>query len=128
MGKFILRSSVVGEAGSDTIRAMRPLLKRVEARDPALARQLVRALTNVAMAIGRAELPQPGGVRQHILNAVGSANEARALLQMIVDWRYCTWRSAKRAYEQLDVTTRMLWHLAKQKRPRLEWVPTSRAS
>jgi hypothetical protein len=80
------------------------------------------------MAIGRAELPEPGSVRGHILNAVGSANEARALLQMIVDWRYCTWRSAKRAYEQLDLTTRLLWDLAKQKRPRLEWVPTSRAS
>jgi hypothetical protein len=59
---------------------------------------------------------------------VGSANEARALLQMAVDWRYCTWRSAKRAYEQLEVTTRLLWNLAKQKRPRLTGVPTSRAS
>jgi hypothetical protein len=88
----------------------------------------VRALTNVVMAIGRAELPEQRNVRPHILAAVSSANEARALLQMVVDWRYCTWRSAKRAYEQLEHTTRMLWDLAKQKRPRLTWVPTSRAS
>jgi four helix bundle protein len=128
MGKYIYRSSVVGEAALETIRKVRPLLALVRGRDEALAQQLVRALTNVVMAIGRAELPEPGNVRQHILNAVGSANEARALLQMAVDWRYCTWRSAKRAYEQLEVTTRLLWNLAKQKRPRLTGVPTSRAS
>jgi four helix bundle protein len=128
MGKSAYRSSVVGEAGLETIRAVRPLLRRLEAQDAALAQQLVRALTNVVMAIGRAELPEPGNVRQHILNAVGSAHEARALLQMAVDWRYCTWRSAKRAYEQLELTMRMLWGLAKQKRPRLAWEATSRAS
>ena len=128
MGKYVYRSSVVGEAALETIRAVRPLLRRLEERDEALAQQLVRALTNVVMAIGRAELPEQGNVRPHILSAVSSANEARALLQMIVDWRYCSWRSAKRAYEQLNLTTRMLWDLAKQKRPRLLWLPTSRAS
>jgi hypothetical protein len=128
MGKNVCRSSVVGEAGLSTIRAVRPLFRRLEARDEALAQQLRRALTNVVMAIGRAELPEPGSVRGHILNAVSSANEARALLQMAVDWRYCTWRSAKRAYEQLELTTRMLWDLAKQKQPRLSWAATSRAS
>jgi hypothetical protein len=128
MGKYVYRSSVVGGAALETIRVVRPLLRRLESRDEALAQQLVRALTNVVMAIGRVELPEPGNVRGHILNAVGSANEARALLQMAVDWRYCSWRSAKRAHEQLELTTRMLWDLAKQKRPRLTWVPTSRAS
>jgi four helix bundle protein len=128
MGKYVYRSSVVGEAALETIRRVQPLLARVRGRDGALAQQLVRALTNVVIAIRRAELHEPGNVREHVLNAVGSANEARALLQMAVDWRYCSWRRAKRAYEELELTTRMLWDLAKQKRPRLTWEPTSRAS
>ena len=128
MGKYVYRRSVVGEAGLETIRVMRPLLRRLEARDEALAQQLLRALTNVVMAVGRAELPEPRNVRGHILNAVGSANEARALLQMVVDWRYCSWRSVKRTHTHLELTTRRLRDLAKQKRPRLTRVPSSRAS
>ena len=111
MGKPLVRKSIA--AGLQTIRAVRPLMVRIRGRDEALAQQLVRALNDVVLSIARAEHPARGAVRAHVLAAVGSAIEARALLQMTVDFRYCTWRSVKRACEKLDRTTSMLRDLAR---------------
>jgi hypothetical protein len=119
MGKQLAKKSAVGEAGLQTIRAVSPLMVRICEHDEALALQLVRALNNVVLSIGRAEYLEAGGVRTHLLAAMCSANEARALLQMVVDWRYCTWRSVRRPYTELNRTAVMLAELARRKRPRL---------
>lgn len=112
MRKMVGRSRV-GEASLDTVRAVQPLIAGLRRRDRALAEQLVRALTNLAMSAGRVGFAAPRSRRTHVLAAVASASEAAALLRMAVDWRYCSWSRAKLAYEQLNRTSLALWKLAR---------------
>jgi hypothetical protein len=112
--------SKVSEASLETVRLVQPLLAGLRKRDAALADQLVRALTNLAMSTGRLSCAEQSKKRAHVLAAVASTSEAGALLRMAVDWRYFTWQSAKPAYEALNCTAMMLWRLARRKKPRVE--------
>lgn len=110
--------SKAGGASLETVRLVQPLIGRLHQRDPVLTEQLLRALTNWAMSARRMTAAEPAKKREHMLSAVASASEAAALLRMAVDWRYCTWPSAKGAYEALSRTTVMLWKLARLKKKR----------
>jgi hypothetical protein len=117
MGKVRGRSRL-GQSSLETVRLVQPLLAGLRQHDAALTEQLVRALTSLAISAGAVVLAEQGRKREHVLAAVASASEAGALLRMAVDWRYCTWLSAKAAYEELNRTAFMLWRLARVKKPR----------
>lgn len=95
----------------EAIRALRPLMAGLRRRDRALWQQLVRAVTNVSISIARAEYPALGARRAHLLSAVGSVSEARAVLRLAVDWGYCAAPRAKAAQALLERTRLMLAQL-----------------
>jgi hypothetical protein len=98
-------------AGRVTLRAvgaLRPLLGGIRRRDRALSEQLVRAMTNVALCIARAEFPVAGTARGQLCLALASACEARAVLQIAIDSGYATERRAMRARGLLDQTRNLL--------------------
>ena len=84
------------------IGALRPLLGGIRRRDRALSEQVVRAMTNVALCITRAEFPVEGTRRGHLFLALASACEVQAVLQIAIDSGYATERGAKRARTLLD--------------------------
>jgi four helix bundle protein len=83
-------------------------------RDRTLWHQLVRAVTNVSVSIARAEYPAAGARREHLLAAVGSVSEARAVLHLAIDWGYCAAPRAKQAQTLLDGTQLMLAKLVRR--------------
>lgn len=105
----------VGEVSLDAIRALQPMVAGIRRCDRAVSEQLVRAMTNVALSIGRAEFPVQGTRRGHLLAALGSASEARAVLQMAVDWGYCAPKRARGAQQLLDRVLTMLSALIRRR-------------
>lgn len=116
MGKRDDRSALE-EAALSTIVAMRPLIATLRRCDGALASQLVRALTNLALGAARARFAPRSERRGHLLSAVASASEANALLQMAIDWHYCTWPHARQGREALASTRVQLAQLTRRRSP-----------
>jgi hypothetical protein len=112
MQRFVDRCEAE-EASLATIVAMRPLMAALRRCDGALASQLVRALSNMAMSAARSGFGPRGERRRHLLSAVASASEAHALLQMAVDWHYCSWPHARPARDSLAATRTLLTKLAR---------------
>jgi four helix bundle protein len=106
---------VVGDVTLQAIGALRPLVDGIRRRNRALSEQLVRAMTNVALCISRAEFPVEGTPRGHLLAALASAGEAQAVLHVAIDCDYCTEQRAKPARALLDKTQTMLCQLARRK-------------
>jgi four helix bundle protein len=106
---------VVGEVNLQAIRVLRPLLAGFRRRDRALSEQLVRAMTNVALCITRAEFPVEGTRRGHLFAALASTGEAQAVLRIAVDSGYCSEERAKAARTLLEQTGAMLCELARQR-------------
>ena len=116
MGKVVLEKSELAEARLQTIRRLRPLMPGIRRCDRALANQLMRAVTNVALCIGRAESREPSARRGHLLEAIGSAGEVQAVLQLAIASRYCAADRAKLAHQELNRTMQLLWRMASRKR------------
>ena len=110
-----IKKLIVGDVTLEAIGAMRPLVEGIRRRDRALSEQLVRAMTNVALSITRAEFPVQGTRRGHLFAAVASASEAQALLCLAIDWGYCAAPRAKPARALLDKTHAMLCGLVRRK-------------
>ena len=110
-----MRKLKVGDVNLGVIRALQPMMAGMRRRDRAVSEQLVRALTNVAFSIGRAEFPVRGTRREHLLAALGSASEARAVLHMAVDWGYCAPLRARGAQQLLDRTLSILVALVRRR-------------
>ncbi|HVY32674.1 MAG TPA: hypothetical protein VHB79_39330 [Polyangiaceae bacterium] len=98
----------VGELNLKAIVAVRPLVEGLRRRDRRVCEQLLRALTSSALYIGRADYQDPRGRRRHLLHAVASTGEARALLKMFVEWGYCAPSRTVAAERLLDQTLSML--------------------
>ena len=105
----------VGDVTLQAIGALRPVVDGIRRRDRALSEQLVRAMTNVALCISRAEFPVEGTRRGHLFAALASASEAQAVLQVAIDWDHCTEQKAKPARALLDKTHAMLYQLARHR-------------
>jgi four helix bundle protein len=110
-----IRKLEVGDVTLQAIGALRPLVDGIRRRDRALSEQLVRAMTNVALCISRAEFPVEGTRRGHLFAALASASEAQAVLHVAIDWEYCTEQRAKPARALLDKTQALLCQLARRK-------------
>src|SRR3954469_15010529 len=79
----------VEELAIELIEALRPVVVRIKARDRALADQVMRAASSVALNIGEANYSDPGNRRARLFTAAGSAAETRLALRVAVSWRHC---------------------------------------
>jgi four helix bundle protein len=95
----------------ETIEALAPLVARIKRRDKALADQLVRAASSVALNIAEANYSDPGNRRARLFSAAASANEVRAGLRVAVAWGYCSQPQVGSASATLDRVIAMLWKL-----------------
>ena len=66
----------------DMVRQLRPLIERIGTRDANLADQLRRAATSVPLNLSEGAYSQGGHVRARFHNALGSAAEVRACLDV----------------------------------------------
>lgn len=107
--------SAVGKATMAAIRALRPIVEGLRQRAPALSEQLVRAMTNVALCIARADFPVDGNRRGQLFAALASAREAQAVLRVAVAGSYCSKQSVEVARGRLDETHAMLCRLVRSR-------------
>jgi four helix bundle protein len=63
-------------------REMKPLIGRIEGKDRDLARQMRRAVTSVVLNLGEGMGSSGGTRRERYRNALGSARETRAALDV----------------------------------------------
>ncbi|MGE0327682.1 MAG: four helix bundle protein [Polyangiaceae bacterium] len=95
----------------ETIRLLRPLMPRLSRFDLALAKQITRSASSIALNIAEGQLSQGGTRRQRYLSAAGSANETRSALLVAEAWGYLSGEQSAKALGQLDQIVAMLWKL-----------------
>jgi four helix bundle protein len=101
----------VEELAVELIEALRPVVGRVKARDRALADQVTRAASSIALNIGEANYSDPGNRRARLFTAAGSAAETRLALRVAISWGYCTAPEVATARALLERIVPMLWRL-----------------
>lgn len=101
----------VAELSFEAIAALRPLMMRIKRSDRALADQLTRAATSVALNIAEADGLEAGNRRARFFTALGSAKESLAALRAAECWRYITPEEALAASSLLRRIIAMLWKL-----------------
>jgi four helix bundle protein len=103
----------VGSFSLQLISTLRPLVPRIKERDRALADQLTRAASSIALNIGEAELSDPGNRRARLFTAAGSANETRMALCVATAWGYVTDAQTQAPLAMLRRITAILWKLTR---------------
>jgi four helix bundle protein len=101
----------VEEVAIQLIEGLRPLVPRIKARDRALADQLMRAASSVALNIGESNYSDPGNRRARLFTAAGSANETRLALRVASAWGHCGAADADAAQALIKRILSMLWKL-----------------
>lgn len=104
----------VEERAYEMIRALQPVVLRIRRQDKALADQLARAASSVALNLAEANYSDPGNKRARLFTAAGSANETRAALRVAVEWKYCSREDASAALQIVDRVVAMLWRLMRR--------------
>ena len=99
------------EVAIKLIEALRPLVPRIKARDRALADQLTRAASSVALNIGEGNYSDPGNRRARFFTAAGSANEVRLALRIAVSWGVLADADTDAAQALIKRVLSMLWKL-----------------
>ena len=95
----------------DVIRAVRPLLPRIERRDKGLAKQLREAASSVPLNLseGRRRI---GKDRLHFWRiAAGSADETRACLLVAEAWGFLAADDIREPLDLLDSVLAITWTL-----------------
>jgi four helix bundle protein len=92
---------------------VQPLILRVRRWDRALADQLARAASSVALNIAEANGSDPGNRRARFFTASGSARETRTALRLGVVRSYFLSEEATGALALLDRILAMLWRLTR---------------
>ncbi|HZU83623.1 MAG TPA: four helix bundle protein [Polyangiaceae bacterium] len=72
----------------DVLRGLRPIVAQIESHDRDLARQLRRAASSIALNVSEASGCRGGTRRERYLNALGSAREAGACLDVALAFAY----------------------------------------
>jgi four helix bundle protein len=98
----------------EMIEALRPLMPRIRARDRALADQISRAASSVALNIAEGDFSDPGNGRARFFTAAGSANETLAGLKVALVWGYLEPADAAIGTSLLQRFVPMLWKLARR--------------
>jgi four helix bundle protein len=101
----------VEEVAVQLIEALRPLVPRIRARDRALADQIGRAASSVALNIGEGSYSDPGNRRARFFTAAGSANETRLALRVATGWGHCSAAEVENAQALIKRILSMLWKL-----------------
>ena len=101
----------VEEMAYDLIALLGPLVPQIKRRDRALADQLTRAASSIALNIAESNYSDPGNRRARLFTAAGSANETRAILRVAITWPYLARTEAAQAQALLDRIVRILWAL-----------------
>lgn len=105
---------VVEELAYRMIQELNPLLPKVRQRDRALADQLTRAASSVALNIAESVYSDPGNRRARLFTAAGSANETRAALRVACERGYFGPEDATDVRALLDRILAMLWKLTRR--------------
>lgn len=95
----------------ETIELLRPLMPRIKRHDLALARQITRSASSIALNIAEGELSVAGTRRQRYLSAAGSASETRSALRVAQAWGYIAPRDCSAVLAQLEHVIAVLWKL-----------------
>ncbi len=95
----------------EVITSLKPLMPRIGRHDRALAQQLRRASSSIALNICEAHHSDPGNRRARFHTAAGSASESRGALQVALAWGYLDDAQAQPALALLDRAIAMLWKL-----------------
>ena len=66
----------------EVVRGVRPLIQQIKREDPNLADQLRRAVTSVPLNVSEGAYSQGRNCRARFFNALGSAGEVRACLDV----------------------------------------------
>jgi four helix bundle protein len=98
----------------EMIGALRPLMPQIRRRDRALADQISRAASSVALNIAEGDFSDPGNARARFFTAAGSANETLAGLKVAVGWGYLEAHEAAAGTALLQRLVPMLWKLARR--------------
>jgi four helix bundle protein len=96
----------------DAVRLLRPLVERIHRRDKPLADQLRRAASSAVLNLAEAAYNNAGNRRSRLESARGSANEARAALEVASAWGYISEAEAAevdKLYRQMLAMTYPLW-------------------
>ena len=99
------------EVAIQLIEALQPLVPRIKARDRALADQIARAASSVALNIGEGNYSDPGNRRARFFTAAGSANETRLALRVAVSLRMLPPADVEAAQQLIKRVLSMLWKL-----------------
>jgi four helix bundle protein len=102
----------------EAVTELRAVVVRVQRHDRALADQLRRALSSMALNLGEAAYSDPGTKRARLHTAAGSANESRSALAVAVAvaWGYVAERDTAPGLALLDRVVAMLWRLLHPRR------------
>lgn len=95
----------------EALAELRPVVARVQRHDRALADQLRRALSSMALNVGEAAYSDPGTERARLHNAAGSTNESRSALAVAIAWGYVAERDCVAGLALLDRVVAMLFRL-----------------
>jgi four helix bundle protein len=73
---------------TEVLRGLRPVVAAIEAHDRDLARQLRRAASSVALNVSEGSGPATGTRRERYRNALGSARETGACIDVALAFGY----------------------------------------
>jgi len=93
------------------IRQLREPLRRLQARDPRLARQIRDAANSVTLNLGEGRRRRGADRTHHYRIAAGSADEVLVGLRAAEAWGHVDSRSVAPALESLDRLLAMLFRL-----------------
>ncbi len=97
----------------EMIAAIRPVVPKIKRRDRALAAQLVRSASDVALHIAEAEHAEPEAKKARFSAAAGCANETQAALRVAVAWGYVEPTESEAAVALVGRVIAMLWRLSR---------------
>ena len=104
----------VEEAAYELVAELRLILPGIRSRERALADQLTRVASSVALNIAESNYSDPGNRRARLFTAAGSANETRSVLRVATEWGHCAPAQTERARALLDRIIAMLWKLTRR--------------
>jgi four helix bundle protein len=71
----------------EVLKGLRPVVTQIEAHDRDLARQLMRAASSIALNVSEGSGSNGGTRRERYRNALGSAREVAACIDVARAWR-----------------------------------------
>jgi four helix bundle protein len=90
------------EIGLRAIERLRPVVTKLEARDPNLADQLRRALTSAPLLAAEGNRARKNNRVAKLTAAAAEAAEAMAALRVAMAWDYVAWEEVESGIDDLD--------------------------